>query len=116
MKRQTVKNISIALDYVCKNKPSEAFYILNEVYKTDYKNTADSLITKFILSEIGIANIPLVKYLIPINNHQLKNVVILISRSYKSAMVKYMDMYFRKWYIEPFPSITNYIRDMKGRI
>lgn len=111
---EAVKLIRHAFGYIRQNKPSEAFYILNGIAHSNKDYIGRSRLVDFILSEIGIANIPLVKHLLPINKHSLKNVIILVSRSYKSAMVKYMDIYFRKWYVEPMPNVVNFLNDMSG--
>lgn len=106
--------IKRAVSYIRRNNPSEAFYIFNGVIKSNKSYIAKSLLMDFILSEIGIANIPLLKYLLPLNMSKLKNIIMLASQSYKSPIVKYMDVYFRKWYIEPMPNVISFLNDMSG--
>lgn len=111
---QARTNINHGLAFMRRNAPSEAYYVFKELVKYKKWFMVKTNLTNFILSDIGIGNVPLVNELLPVSESSLKKIIVDASRSFKCPMGMYMEMYFRKWYIEPFPPVIEFLKDMKG--
>jgi len=92
--------------YIRLGKPSQALFIAKHLDSKHVKLTLE----KSLIEDIGLANIPLIDKLLPINNVQ--SAILAMSRSDKSQLAWCMQYYFYLPWSEPLPSRQRILTSM----